>query len=139
MNKIIKQVKMLGTKIRIHTRESFEIRDKHDLPPSVQPRDSAGEAVAGSFQRPRPVDSGRCRNSGIEKVDESLESAHVQRGGDGQWRPVQEERPRTATRVGLFRPIQFVIVIVLFTTDCVPLVVVKQNKHKGPFCKNKLR
>ena len=44
-----------------------------------------------------------------------------------------------SSRVGLFWPIQFVIVIVLFTTDCVPLVVVKQNKHKGPFCKNKLR
>ena len=29
------------------------------LPPSVQPRDWAGEAVAGLFQRPRPVDSGR--------------------------------------------------------------------------------
>ena len=52
----------------------------------------------------------------------------------GGWSDHFEDR-----RVGLFRPIHFVIVIVLFTTDCVPLVVVKQNKHKGPFCKNKLR
>ena len=42
-------------------------------------------------------------------------------------------------RVGLFRPFHVVIVIVLFTTTRVPLVVVKQNKHKGAFCNNKLR
>jgi hypothetical protein len=33
-------------------------------------------------------------------------------------------------RVGLLRPIHFVFVIVLFTTNSVPLVVVKQNKEQ---------